>query len=230
MIASLKGVRDPEQKRKTIGKMFATVFEEQAAASGADYLIQGTIYPDRVESGRSGKSALIKTHHNVGGLPKDIKFKAVIEPLKDLYKDEVRKVARELKLPDSIVHRQPFPGPGLAVRIIGEVTREKLDIVREADHIVTEEIERSGLAEGLWQYFAVLTDTMTTGVKGDGRAYGHLVSFRALVSREAMTAKFAELHWNMIRGISTRITNEVPGVVRVAYDVTDKPPATVEWE
>ncbi len=229
-LKALRGAEDPEQKRKIIGREFASVFEEQAAESGADFLIQGTIYPDRVESGKSGKSALIKTHHNVGGLPKDLKFKGVIEPLRDLYKDEVRKVAKELGLPESIVKRQPFPGPGLAVRVIGEITREKLDIVRHADYIVTEEIERSGIAESLWQYFAVLTNTRTTGVKGDGRAYGYLVSFRALVSREAMTAKFAELPWGLVRRISTRITNEIPGVVRVAYDVTDKPPATVEWE
>ncbi len=229
-LEALDGVEDPEQKRMIIGKMFATVFEEQAALSGVEYLVQGTIYPDRVESGSSGKSALIKTHHNVGGLPKDLKFKAVVEPLRDLYKDEVRKVAKELGLPESIINRQPFPGPGLAVRIIGSVTKEKLEIVRHADHIVTKEIDGSGMAEGLWQYFAVLTSTKTTGVKGDGRAYGYLVSFRALVSREAMTAKFAELPWNLVRRISTRITNEIPEVVRVAYDVTDKPPATVEWE
>jgi GMP synthase (glutamine-hydrolysing) len=229
-LKGLSGVTDPEQKRRIIGRVFAEVFEEQARASGAEYLVQGTIYPDRVESGRGGKSALIKTHHNVGGLPKGIKFRAVVEPLRDLYKDEVRKVGRELGLPEQIVKRQPFPGPGLAVMVIGEVTREKLGIARRADHIVTEEMERSGLSDGLWQYFAVLTNTTTTGVRGDGRAYGYLVSFRALVSREAMTARFAELPWELVRRISTRITNEIPEVVRVAYDVTDKPPATVEWE
>ncbi len=229
-ISALKGVKEPEQKRKIIGRIFAEVFEEQAKISGADYLIQGTIYPDRVESGSTGKSAVIKTHHNVGGLPKDLKFKSVIEPLADLYKDEVRKVGRDLKLPEAIVNRQPFPGPGLAVRIMGEITREKLEIEREADAIVTEELEKAGLSKDLWQYFAVLTDTMTTGVKGDSRAYGYLVAWRAVVSREVMTTKFAELPWNTVRKISTRITNEIPAVVRVVYDTTDKPPATVEWE
>ncbi len=227
---ALKGVADPEQKRRIIGKLFIEVFEEQASGIGAEYLVQGTIYPDRVESGKTGKSALIKTHHNVGGLPENIKFKAIIEPLKDLYKDEVRKVAAELGLPKSIVNRQPFPGPALAIRIIGEVNAEKLEIERKSDHIVTEEIEKAGLDKGLWQYFAVLTDTKATGVKGDSRAYGHVVAWRALKSREAMTAKFAELPWDLIRRISTRITNEVPNVTRVVYDTTDKPPGTVEWE
>ncbi len=221
---ALKGVRDPEMKRKIIGNTFIRIFEEQAAPIGADYFVQGTIYPDTIETAGG-----IKTHHNKA-IPFDIKFKEIIEPLTDLYKDEVRKVGGEIGLPEAVVNRQPFPGPGLAVRIMGEVTREKVAIVREADHIVTSEIEKAGLARGLWQYFGVLTDTMTTGVKGDGRAYGYLVGFRALVSREAMTAKFAELPWDLIRKISTRITNEVPGVVRVAYDTTDKPPATVEWE
>ncbi len=229
-VNALKDITDPEQKRKIIGKLFVNVFEEQAVSINADYLVQGTIYPDRVESGKTGKSALIKTHHNVGGLPDDIKFKGVIEPLKDLYKDEVRKAAAELGLPESIVNRQPFPGPGLAIRIIGEVTPEKLEIERKADYIVTNEIEKAGLAKGLWQYFAVLTDTMATGVKGDARAYGHVVAWRALESREAMTAKFAELPWSLIQKISTRITNEVPNVTRVVYDTTDKPPGTVEWE
>lgn len=227
---ALKGVKDPEEKRRIIGGLFVRVFEEQALTINATYLVQGTIYPDRVESGKTGKSAIIKTHHNVGGLPDDIKFKGVIEPLKDLYKDEVRKVAAELGLPDSIVHRQPFPGPALAIRIMGEVTAEKLEIERKADHIVTCEIDDAGLAKGLWQYFAVLTDTMSTGVKADGRAYGHVVALRVVESREAMTSTAAELPWDVLKRISTRITNEIPNVNRVVYDLTDKPPGTVEWE
>ncbi len=229
-LKALKGVSDPEKKRKIIGREFIRVFEEQAKAVKADYLVQGTIYPDRVESGSTGKSALIKSHHNVGGLPKGIKFKAIVEPLRDLYKDEVRKVAKDAGLPDKIVHRQPFPGPGLAVRIVGPITEEKLEIERKADHIVTEEIERKGLEKNLWQYFAVLTDTKATGVKGDARAYGWVVAWRAVVSREAMTASFAELPWDVARRISTRITNEIPQVTRVVYDTTDKPPGMVEWE
>ena len=229
-LKALKGVRDPEKKRKIIGKKFVRIFEREAKGINADFLVQGTIYPDRVESGATGKSAVIKTHHNVGGLPKNIKFKFVIEPLRDLYKDEVRKLAVELGLPESIVHRQPFPGPGLAIRIIGTVTEEKIALVKKADFIVRDEIEKAGLARGLWQYFAVLTDTKAVGVKGDTRAYGNVIAWRALVSREAMTAKFAELPWVLIRKISTRITNEVPGITRVVYDTTDKPPGTVEWE
>ena len=226
----LEGVRSPENKRRIIGREFARVFEEEARKVKADFLVQGTIYPDRVESGATGRSATIKTHHNVGGLPKGIKFKAVVEPLRELYKDEVRKLALELGLPDSIAYRQPFPGPGLAIRVIGPATREKVGLVRIADHIVTTEIERAGLNRDLWQYFAVLTDTESVGVKGDARAYGQVIAWRALVSREAMTAKFAELPWELIRKISTRITNEVPRVTRVVYDTTDKPPGTVEWE
>jgi GMP synthase (glutamine-hydrolysing) len=226
----LKGVTDPEQKRKIIGNLFIKIFEEQIPQIDAKYLVQGTIYPDRVESGKTGKSALIKSHHNVGGIPDNIKFEAIVEPLRDLYKDEVRRVAAELGLPDSIVNRQPFPGPGLAIRVIGEVTAEKLGIVRKADYIVTSEIEKAGLARGLWQYFAVLTDTESVGIKGDARAYGPTIAFRALVSREAMTAKFAWLSEDLVRTISTRITNEIPEVTRVVYDVTDKPPGTVEWE
>lgn len=229
-LESLKGVSDPEKKRRIIGELFVREFENIAKEIDAEFLVQGTIYPDRVESGATGRSAVIKTHHNVGGLPKNIKFKAVVEPLKDLYKDEVRKLAAELGLPESIVNRQPFPGPGLAIRIMGAITEEKVALVRKADNIVTTEIENAGLAKGLWQYFAVLLDTKAVGVKGDARAYGHVMAWRALVSREAMTAKFAELPWGLIRKISTRITNEVPGVTRVVYDTTDKPPGTVEWE
>jgi len=226
----LKGVVDPEQKRKIIGEEFIRVFEEAAREIGADYLIQGTIYPDRIESGFRKHSDTIKTHHNVGGLPKDIEFKAIIEPLRDLYKDEVREVAKLMGLPKELVNRQPFPGPGLAVRIIGELTREKADMLRKADKIVTDEIDISGLGECLWQYFAVLTETKSTGVKGDSRAYGYTVAVRIVESKEAMTAGFARIPYDVLERISTRITNELPQATRVVYDVTHKPPATIEWE
>ena len=226
----LEGVIDPEKKRKIIGEEFIRVFEEQAAKTGADYLIQGTIYPDRIESGFRKHSDKIKSHHNVAGLPAKIKFKKILEPLRDLYKDEVRKVAKMLGLPQAIVNRQPFPGPGLAVRIIGELSEEKVRIAKKADKIVTEEIENNGLAENLWQYFAVLTDTKATGVKGDSRAYGYVVAVRVVESREAMTASFAQIPYPVLEKVSTRIANEIPRVTRVVYDVTHKPPATIEWE
>jgi len=226
----LIGVVDPETKRKVIGEEFIRVFEEIANESGAEYLIQGTIYPDRIESGFRKNSNKIKSHHNVAGLPEKIKFKKILEPLRDLYKDEVRKVARMLDLPKEIVTRQPFPGPGLAVRIIGELTAEKVGIAKKADKIVREEIESNGLAENLWQYFAVLTDTKATGVKGDARAYGYVVAVRAAESREAMTASFANIPYPVLEKISTRITNEIPQVTRVVYDITHKPTATIEWE
>lgn len=226
----LKGIIDPEKKRKIIGGEFIRVFEEIAKNIGAEYLIQGTIYPDRIESGIRKHSDKIKSHHNVAGLPTKIEFKGIIEPLRDMYKDEVRKLAETLGLPQEIVWRQPFPGPGLAVRIIGEVTEEKAELVRRADKIVTEEIEKSELKERLWQYFAVLTDTKTTGVKGDSRAYGYTVAMRAIESKEAMTATFSKIPYSVLERISTRITNELPLITRVVYDITHKPPGTIEWE
>jgi GMP synthase (glutamine-hydrolysing) len=226
----LEGVIDPEKKRKIIGSEFIRVFEEAAKKNDAEYLIQGTIYPDRIESGFRKHSDTIKTHHNVGGLPEKMDFKAIIEPLRDLYKDEVRAVAKKMGLPDKLVHRQPFPGPGLAVRIIGEVTKEKAELTRKADKIVTDEIEEAELGNSLWQYFAVLTETKSTGVKGDSRAYGSTVAVRIVESKEAMTAGFARIPYDVLEKISTRITNELPQVTRVVYDITHKPPATIEWE
>jgi len=226
----IKGITEPERKRKIIGEEFIRVFEEIAEKSGAQYLLQGTIYPDRIESGYRKGSDVIKSHHNVAGLPTKIKFKKIVEPLRDLYKDEVRKVAKMLELPNELVNRQPFPGPGMAVRIIGELTEEKVKVAKRADAIVREEIEKNGLQGQLWQYFAVLTDTKATGVKGDSRAYGYVVAVRAAESREAMTANFAKIPYEALEKISTRITNEVPEVTRVVYDITHKPPATIEWE
>lgn len=229
-LGKLRGVTDPERKRKIIGREFIRAFERMAARINADYLIQGTIYPDRIESGIRKHSEKIKTHHNVGGLPSKIGFKGIVEPLRDLYKDEVRKVARTLGIPKDIVGRQPFPGPGLAIRIIGEVTAEKLDILKRADEIMRAEIERDSSKDRLWQYLAALLETRSTGVKGDSRAYGYTVAIRAVESADGMTASYAKLPHHLLERISTRITNEIPEVNRVVYDVTHKPPATIEWE
>nr|NIR87480.1 glutamine-hydrolyzing GMP synthase [Candidatus Bathyarchaeota archaeon] len=219
-LEKIRGATDPERKRKIIGEEFIRVFEKVAKKVGAEYLIQGTIYPDRIESGFRKFSDKIKTHHNVGGLPLKIEFKAIVEPLRDFYKDEVRRIAETLGLPKKIVWRQPFPGPGLAVRVAGEVTEEKIDVVRRADKIVTEEIEKAGLKDELWQYFAVLTSTKSTGVKGDSRAYGYTIVIRAVESKEAMTASFAKIPYETLEMLSTRITNEIPQVTRVVYDIT----------
>lgn len=235
-LARLQGVEDPEAKRKIIGEEFIRVFEEVASdvAHGSDdpieFLVQGTLYPDVIESGGSGKvAATIKTHHNVGGLPEDMKFE-LVEPLRDLFKDEVRRVGEELGLPEEIVWRQPFPGPGLAVRIVGEVTLERLEMVRSADAIVIEEIRRAGLYRDIWQTLAVLLPVRSVGVMGDERTYGHPVIVRAVTSEDAMTADWARLDHNLLERIAKRIVAEVPGVNRVAYDITSKPPATIEWE
>ncbi|HEY6317960.1 MAG TPA: glutamine-hydrolyzing GMP synthase [Acidimicrobiia bacterium] len=228
-IAALRDVTDPEQKRKLIGQTFIRVFEEVAAdLADAPYLVQGTLYPDIVESG-GADNATIKSHHNVGGLPDDMRFE-LVEPLRTLFKDEVRAIGEELGLPEDIVWRQPFPGPGLAVRIIGEVTPERLDTLRRADHVVAEEVRRAGLYRELWQSFAVLPAVRTVGVMGDGRTYEYPVVVRAVTSEDAMTADWARLPYDVLERIASRIINEVPGVNRVAYDITSKPPGTIEWE
>jgi GMP synthase (glutamine-hydrolysing) len=225
----LAGVTDPEVKRKVIGEAFIRVFEEAAESVGdARFLVQGTLYPDVIESG-SASAATIKTHHNVGGLPEDMSFE-LIEPLRDLFKDEVRTVGEELGLPEEIVWRQPFPGPGLAVRVIGEVTRERLELLRAADAIVIEEIRRAGLYRDIWQAFAVLPAVRTVGVQGDGRTYAYPLVVRAVTSEDAMTADWARLPHDVLEKISSRVINEVPGINRVAYDISSKPPATIEWE
>jgi GMP synthase (glutamine-hydrolysing) len=225
----LEGVTDPEQKRKIIGETFIRVFEDAAASVGdAAFLVQGTLYPDVIESG-SGSAATIKTHHNVGGLPEDMTFQ-LVEPLRDLFKDEVRAVGEELGLPEEIVWRQPFPGPGLAVRIIGEVNLERLELLRAADSIIIEEIRRAGLYREIWQAFGVLPAVKTVGVQGDGRTYAYPLVVRAVTSEDAMTADWARIPYDVLERISSRIINEVPGINRVAYDISSKPPATIEWE
>jgi len=225
-------VTDPETKRKVIGEEFIEVFEEEANKIGkVDFLAQGTLYPDVIESASSGSSASakIKTHHNVGGLPAKMRLN-LIEPLRYLFKDEVRQVGLELGMPEEMVWRQPFPGPGLAIRIIGEVTKEKLEILRSADFIVMNEIKKAKLYRQLWQTFAVLTDVKSVGVMGDYRTYGYLVAIRAVTSEDAMTADWARLPYDLLSRISSRIVNEVSGVNRVVYDITSKPPSTIEWE
>lgn len=226
----LAGVTDPEQKRKIIGEEFIRVFEEEAKKIGAvDFLVQGTIYPDVIESGL-GKSAVIKSHHNVGGLPDHVEFKEIIEPLRMLFKDEVRKAGLELGIPENLVYRQPFPGPGLGIRIIGEVTEEKIRIVQDADYIYREEIAKAGLDRGLGQYFAALTNMRSVGVMGDFRTYDYAVALRAVNTSDFMTADAAQIPWEVLGRITNRIVNEVKGVNRVLYDCTSKPPGTIEFE
>jgi GMP synthase (glutamine-hydrolysing) len=238
-LAALAGVRDPEEKRKIIGREFIRVFEEAArevvADAGAhgdsvDFLVQGTLYPDVVESGGGSGTANIKSHHNVGGLPDDLQF-ALVEPLRSLFKDEVRRVGLELGLPEAIVWRQPFPGPGLGIRIVGEVTRERLEVLRSADRIAREELSAAGLDRDIWQCPVVLlADVRSVGVQGDGRTYGHPIVLRPVSSEDAMTADWTRIPFDVLATISTRITNEVREVNRVVLDVTSKPPGTIEWE
>jgi len=229
-ISKLAGISDPERKRKVIGEEFIRVFEEEAKKIGkAKFLVQGTIYPDVIESG-TGDAATVKSHHNVGGLPDDVDFKEIIEPLRDLFKDEVRKAGEELGIPGEIVWRQPFPGPGLSIRIIGEVTEEKLEILRESDHIFRMEIEDAGLGRDINQYFTVLTDIRSVGVTGGERTYDYTLALRAVTTSDFMTAKWYRIPYDLLERISDRIVNEVKHVNRVVYDVTGKPPATIEWE
>ena len=226
----LKGVTEPERKRKIIGEEFIRVFEEEAKKIGTvDYLVQGTIYPDVIESGLN-HSAKIKSHHNVGGLPDVVDFKELVEPLRLLFKDEVRRLGFELGLPENIVMRQPFPGPGLAIRVIGDIDENKLGILREADYVFRDEIAKAGLDREIWQYFAVLTDVRTVGVMGDERTYDYTVGLRAVTSVDGMTADWAKIPFDVLQSISDRIVNEVKHVNRVVYDITSKPPATIEWE
>lgn len=229
-LKALQGVKEPEKKRKIIGKSFIDVFSEEAKKIGkVDFLVQGTIYPDVIESGL-GKSAVIKSHHNVGGLPSVVDFKEIIEPLRLLFKDEVRVLGLELGLPEFVVNRQPFPGPGIAVRIIGNITKKKIEIVQDADYIFREEIAKAGLDKEIWQYFAVLSGLHSVGVMGDERTYDYTVALRAVTSVDGMTADWADIPHDVLVKISSRIVNEVKHVNRVVYDITSKPPATIEWE
>ncbi|NLE24050.1 MAG: glutamine-hydrolyzing GMP synthase [Clostridiaceae bacterium] len=226
----LKGVTDPETKRKIIGEEFIRVFEDEAKKIGrVDFLVQGTIYPDVIESG-AGDAAVIKSHHNVGGLPDHVDFEEIIEPLRDLFKDEVRQAGIELGLPESMVWRQPFPGPGLGIRVIGEITRERLDILRETDHIFRDEIAKAGLMREINQYFTVLTDMRSVGVMGDERTYDYTLALRAVTTTDFMTADWARLPYDLLERVSNRIINEVGHINRIVYDITSKPPATIEWE
>ncbi|MDP4117900.1 MAG: glutamine-hydrolyzing GMP synthase [Bacillota bacterium] len=229
-LSKLAGISDPETKRKIIGEEFIRVFEEEAKKIGkVDYLVQGTIYPDVVESG-SGDAAVIKSHHNVGGLPDYVDFKEIIEPLRNLFKDEVRRVGLELDIPDYLVFRQPFPGPGLAIRIIGDITEEKLKILQDADAIFREEIAKAGLDREINQYFAVLTSMRSVGVMGDGRTYDYTLALRGVTTTDFMTADWAKIPYEILDKVSNRIINEVGSINRIVYDVTSKPPATIEWE
>ena len=229
--SKLAGVTEPEKKRKIIGEEFIRVFEEEAKKIGAvDFLVQGTIYPDVVESGVGGESAVIKSHHNVGGLPDHVDFKEIIEPLRDLFKDEVRRAGLELGIPENLVYRQPFPGPGLGIRIIGEVTAEKIKIVQDADAIYREEIANAGLDRSIGQYFAALTNMRSVGVMGDGRTYDYAIALRAVNTIDFMTAEAAEIPWEVLNKVTSRIVNEVSHVNRVMYDITSKPPGTIEFE
>jgi GMP synthase (glutamine-hydrolysing) len=231
-LAALRGIADPEEKRRRIGRTFIRVFEEQARSLGEiEFLAQGTLYPDVIESTSHDTvhAQTIKTHHNVGGLPPDLRF-TLVEPLRYLFKDEVRQVGLALGLPEDMVWRQPFPGPGLAIRIIGDVTRERLQTLRAADWIVIDEIKRSGLYRKVWQSFAVLTPVSSVGVMGDGRTYANVVAVRIVESEDGMTADWANVPYDVLGIISRRIVNEVPGVNRVVYDISSKPPSTIEWE
>jgi GMP synthase (glutamine-hydrolysing) len=230
-LGKLAGVTDPETKRKIIGYEFIAVFEEEARKlGGADFLVQGTLYPDVIESvSHKGPSATIKSHHNVGGLPEKMNLK-LVEPLRELFKDEVRALGEELGLPRHVLWRQPFPGPGLAVRVIGEVTKERCDILRGADTIIDEEIREAGLYESIWQSFGVLLPVRSVGVMGDGRTYANTLAVRAVHSKDGMTADWVPLPYDVLGKISSRIVNEVRGINRVVYDITSKPPGTIEWE
>lgn len=229
-LGKLKGVTDPEQKRKVIGEEFIRVFEEeQSKLEDIEFLVQGTIYPDIVESLNKDGKVAVKSHHNVGGLPEDVNFE-LIEPLKELYKEEVREVGRALGIDEELVSRQPFPGPGLGVRCLGELTKEKLDILRDADYIYRDEIKKAGLDKEIWQYFAVLPNIQSVGVIDGERTYKHLIGLRAITTKDAMTAKWYPIPLDLLEKISTRITDEVKEVNRVVYDITNKPPATIEWE
>ncbi len=234
-LAKLEGVTDPETKRKAIGAEFIAVFDDEAhritqTTGGVDYLVQGTLYPDVIESSSvKGPSQTIKSHHNVGGLPETMKL-ALIEPLRDLFKDEVRRIGRDLKMPEEILERQPFPGPGLAVRILGEVTAERVALLQEADDIVVTEIKAAGLYREIWQSFAVLLPVKSVGVMGDQRTYAYTCAIRAVHSEDGMTADWVPLPYDLLKRISSRIVNEIRGINRVVYDITSKPPGTIEWE